>query len=230
MTGSKISIYDTTLRDGAQGEGVHFSVKDKLVYLQKMIEFGIDYVEAGWPGSNPKDDEFFRLAQANISSESKTRIAAFGSTCRVNESPEDSEILAKLIASGANTITIFGKAWKLHVKEVLRTDPSENLRIINQSVNYLVQAGKEVFFDAEHFFDGWSDDPAFALSCLEAALRGGASGVVLCDTNGGTFPTEITKGVVHVSGEYNPSILGIHTHNDGGLAVANAFAAGVARA
>lgn len=232
MSGEKISVYDTTLRDGAQGEGVHFSVKDKFVYLQKMREAGIDYVEAGWPGSNPKDDEFFRIISSNASIspfadtvKTITQAVAFGSTCRVNESPEKSEILVRLLSSGVNTLTIFGKTWKLHVEEVLRTTPQENLRIIRESVKFLVQGGKEVFFDAEHFFDGWLDDPVFALDCLEAALQGGARGLVLCDTNGGVFPKEITKGVQTVLDLYHPKVLGVHAHNDGGLAVANTLAA-----
>jgi 2-isopropylmalate synthase len=232
MTGTRISIYDTTLRDGAQGEGVHFSVKDKLAYLQRMVAMGIDYVEAGWPGSNPKDDEFFKMFSTNnlrIASEGiinpATRVAAFGSTCRVKESPEKSEILAKLLSSGAKTLTIFGKTWKLHVQEVLRTDSKENLRIIRESVSFLVKEGKEVFFDAEHFFDGWFDDPDFALACLEAALQEGAKGLILCDTNGGTSPRNITGGVQTVLERYAPAILGIHAHNDGGLAVANTLAA-----
>lgn len=227
MSDSKgITVYDTTLRDGAQGEGVHFSVKDKLVYLEKMTEAGIHYVEAGWPGANPKDDEFFRLAfDSGQQDRGLTKVAAFGSTCRVTESPEESELLAKLLASEAPTLTIFGKTWELHVREVLRTDINENLRIIRESVNFLVKAGREVFFDAEHFFDGWADNPHFALNCLEAALEGGARGIVLCDTNGGTFPQDIARGVEAVRREFSPQVLGIHAHNDGGLAVANTLAA-----
>jgi 2-isopropylmalate synthase len=229
MTRPKVYIYDTTLRDGAQGERVHFSVKDKLAYMQKMIEAGIPYVEAGWPGSNPKDDEFFRLAVNNMSLADGlgkgTKLVAFGSTCKVNESPENSEILKNLLASGANTIALFGKTWRLHVDEVLRTNPQENLRIIKESISYLVEHGKEVFFDAEHFFDGWREDPAFALSCLEAATQGGAAGLVLCDTNGGTYPQYISRGIETVLREFEPPILGIHAHNDGGLAVANSLAA-----
>lgn len=229
MTGNRITIYDTTLRDGAQGEGVHFSVKDKLVYLQRMAEAGIHYVEAGWPGANPKDDQIFRLTSLDDNNSDsfyeKTRIVAFGSTCRVNEQAENSEILAKLLDSGAATITIFGKTWRMHVEEVLRTNDKENLRIIRESVNFLVRAGREVFFDAEHFFDGFSNDSGFALSCLEAALEGGANGIVLCDTNGGAFPNEITKGIEVVRKEFAPQVLGIHAHNDGGLAVANTLVA-----
>jgi 2-isopropylmalate synthase len=162
MKGAKISIYDTTMRDGAQGEGVHFTVKDKILYLQMMYNSGIDYFEAGWPGSNPKDDELFELIASKgivLPQKSRTkrspRIAAFGSTCKVSESPENSEILNKLIAAGTDTVTIFGKTWGLHVTEVLRTTMEENLRIIRESVAFLVKAGKEVIFDAEHFFDGW---------------------------------------------------------------------------
>ncbi len=244
MTGNRISIYDTTLRDGAQGEGVHFSVRDKLVYLQKMAEAGIDFVEAGWPGANPKDDEIFRLTSLELKHlESKdepnseliantvellkgrTKIVAFGSTCRVNEQPEDSKVLANLLASGANTLTIFGKTWNMHVEQVLRTNNKENMRLIRESTRFLVQAGKEVFFDAEHFFDGFVDNPNFALGCLEAALEGGAKGIVLCDTNGGAFPKEITNGVEMVQKMFDPKVLGIHAHNDGGLAVANSLAA-----
>ncbi|MFZ3373124.1 MAG: citramalate synthase, partial [Desulfitobacteriaceae bacterium] len=158
----KIIVYDTTLRDGAQGEGVHFSVKDKMLYIQKMAELDIPFIEAGWPGANPRDEEFFRLA-ANLPLKN-TKIVAFGSTCRINESPEQSDILAKLLASAAPTITIFGKSWDLHVREVLRTTLAENLRLIKASVEYLVSAGRQVFFDAEHFFDGWLENPAYALS------------------------------------------------------------------
>ncbi|MFA6807544.1 MAG: citramalate synthase [Eubacteriales bacterium] len=221
-----ISIYDTTLRDGAQGEGVHFSVKDKLVYLQKMIVAGIPYIEAGWPGANPKDEEFFRLAaEGGLMEKGVTRMVAFGSTCRVGEAPEKSDILVNLLLSGAPTITIFGKTWKLHVEEVLRTDELENLRIIKESVQYLVSAGREVFFDAEHFFDGWAADPDFTLDCVSAALDGGAKGIILCDTNGGTFPTDIELGVEEIIKEFSPQVVGIHAHNDGGLAVANTLAA-----
>lgn len=228
MTGKRISIYDTTLRDGAQGEGVHFSVKDKLFYLQKMFSAGIDYIEAGWPGANPRDDDFFRLAFAkdlNPADNSFSRIVSFGSTCRVNELPEDSEILAKLLSSGAQILTIFGKSWKMHVDEVLRTGPEENLRLIRASVDFLVSQGKEVFFDAEHFFDGFQDDSGYALKSIEAALEGGAKGIVLCDTNGGASPEDIANGVETILKMFSPAVLGIHAHNDGGLAVANTLSA-----
>jgi len=219
----KIIVYDTTLRDGAQGEGVHFSVKDKLLYVQKMAEIKMPYIEAGWPGANPRDEEFFRLA-AQLPLKD-TKIAAFGSTCRVNESPEQSDILAKLLASTAPTITIFGKTWNLHVNEVLRTTLGENIRMIKESIEFLVRAGRQVFFDAEHFFDGWLENPAYALSCVEAAIEGGASVMILCDTNGGVVPTDITRGVRDVARHLSPLEMGIHAHNDSGLAVANSLAA-----
>ncbi|ADY56760.1 2-isopropylmalate synthase/homocitrate synthase family protein [Syntrophobotulus glycolicus DSM 8271] len=227
MSGKKaVYIYDTTLRDGAQGEGVHFSVKDKMLYLAKIMETGVHYIEAGWPGSNPKDDEFFnRIASSETIGSGMSKIAAFGSTCRVGEEPENSEILSNLLSSCAPAVTIFGKAWKLHVKEVLRTDHRENWRMIRESVRFLSAGGKEVFFDAEHFFDGFADDPDFALACLEAALEGGATGVVLCDTNGGAFPDEIRKGVLAAGKAFVPRYLGIHAHNDGGMAVANSLTA-----
>lgn len=218
-----VVVYDTTLRDGAQGEGVHFSVKDKLLYVQQMAKIGIPYVEAGWPGANPRDEEFFR--QAKKLSLGVTTIVAFGSTCKVNERPEESEILAKLLASEARIITIFGKAWDLHVRDVLRTSLEENLRLISESVAFLVSKGRRVFFDAEHFFDGFRENPGYTLACLKAALDGGAEVVILCDTNGGCLPEEITNGVLAVTKEYPGIKMGIHAHNDGGLAVANTMAA-----
>ncbi|WP_206811002.1 citramalate synthase [Paradesulfitobacterium ferrireducens] len=222
MAETKVVVYDTTLRDGAQGEGVHFSVKDKLLYVQKMAEVGIPYIEAGWPGANPRDEEFFQ--EVSKMTFPRTKIAAFGSTCRVMEAPEESDILAKLLASGASTITIFGKSWDLHVRDVLRGSLEDNLRIIRESVAYLKAAGREVFFDAEHYFDGFKENRAFALQCVEAAIEGGASVIILCDTNGGTLPEEIKEAVNAAKALAVPS-LGIHVHNDGGLAVANSVAA-----
>ena len=220
---NQVIVYDTTLRDGAQGEGVHFSLKDKTLYVQKMVEMGIPYIEAGWPGANPRDEEFFQYL--NGLDLVNTKIAAFGSTCRANERAEDSDILAKLVASGAPTITIFGKAWDLHVREVLRCSLDENLRLIRESVAFLVRTGREVFFDAEHFFDGWKDNPVYALQCVQAAVDGGAAVIILCDTNGGCLPGEITAGITAVRRETAAGGLGIHVHNDGGLAVANSIAA-----
>ncbi len=219
----QVVVYDTTLRDGAQGEGVHFSFKDKSLYVQKMAEMGIPYIEAGWPGANPRDEEFFHyLNGLDLGS---TKIAAFGSTCRAGERAEDSDILAKLVASGAPAITIFGKTWDLHVREVLRCSLEENLRLIRESVALLVAAGREVFFDAEHYFDGWKDNPEYALQCVQAAVDGGAAVIILCDTNGGSLPGEIMAGVLAARRETTAGQLGIHVHNDGGLAVANSVAA-----
>ncbi|MDI6813450.1 MAG: citramalate synthase [Desulfitobacteriaceae bacterium] len=219
----RIVIYDTTLRDGAQGEGIHFSVKDKLLYVQRMAELGIPYVEAGWPGANPRDEEFF--AQARRLALGNTKLTAFGSTCRIGEAPEESEILSRLLESGAAVITIFGKAWDLHVRDVLRGSLNENLRMIKESVAYLVSQGREVIFDAEHYFDGLKENPAYALACVRSAWAGGAAAVVLCDTNGGALPEEVRQGVETVRQEFPGLALGIHVHNDGGLAVANTLAA-----
>ena len=219
----KITVYDTTLRDGAQGEGIHFSTQDKLSYVTRIEEMGSLFVEAGWPGANPRDEEFFQ--QVRDLRLPYARIAAFGSTCKVNESPENSEILLKLLASGAETITIFGKSWDLHVRDVLRTTLDENLRLIRESVSFLVGQGREVFFDAEHYFDGFKENPDYALKCIATALDTGAKIAVLCDTNGGSLPGEITQGVQAVMGQFALTGLGIHVHNDSGLAVANTLAA-----
>ncbi|HZK84904.1 MAG TPA: citramalate synthase [Desulfosporosinus sp.] len=219
----KITIYDTTLRDGAQGEGIHFSTQDKLSYVKRIEEMGCLYVEAGWPGANPRDDEFFQ--QAHDLDLPYARIAAFGSTCKVNESPENSNILLKLLASGTQTITIFGKAWDLHVRDVLRTTLEENLRLIRESVSFLVSQGREVFFDAEHYFDGFKENPDYALKCVASALDGGAKIAILCDTNGGSLPGEIAQGVKAARGKFAHQELGIHAHNDSGLAVANTLVA-----
>jgi len=219
----KITVYDTTLRDGAQGEGIHFSTQDKLSYVQRIEDMGCLFVEAGWPGANPRDEDFFQ--QARDLRLPYARLAAFGSTCKVNESPENSDILLKLLASGAETITIFGKTWDLHVRDVLRTTLEENLRLIRESVSFLVSQGREVFFDAEHYFDGLKENRDYALKCVATALGAGAKIAILCDTNGGCLPGEITKGVQAVLEGFAPPELGIHVHNDSGLAVANTLAA-----
>ncbi|SDH75199.1 citramalate synthase [Desulfosporosinus hippei] len=219
----KITIYDTTLRDGAQGEGIHFSTQDKLSYVNRIEDMGNLYVEAGWPGANPRDEEFFQ--QCTKLQSPLVNIVAFGSTCKVSEPPDKSDILLKLLASGAKTIAIFGKSWDLHVRDVLRTTLEENLRIIRESVAFLLQQGREVFFDAEHFFDGFKENPEYALKCIAAALEGGAKTIVLCDTNGGSLPEEIAAGVSAVKQELSPQELGIHVHNDRGLAVANSLIA-----
>lgn len=219
----KITIYDTTLRDGAQGEGIHFSTQDKLSYVKRIGDMGSLFVEAGWPGANPRDEEFFQ--QYRDLESPPERVVAFGSTCKVMELPENSEILLKLLASGAKTIAIFGKSWDLHVRDVLRTTLAENLRIIKESVAFLSQQGRDVFFDAEHFFDGFKENPDYALQCVTAAIEGGAKVIVLCDTNGGSLPGEISQAVRTVRQEFPSQELGVHVHNDRGLAVANSLIA-----
>ncbi|MBT8086605.1 MAG: citramalate synthase [Gammaproteobacteria bacterium] len=217
-------MYDTTLRDGNQGEGVHLSIADKLDIAQALDEIGIDFIEGGWPGSNPKDDEFF--ARARDLEFQTAKICAFGSTHRADTQPADDFFLQKLVAAGADVTTIFGKSWDLHVSEALRVSPDRNLEMIAGSVAYLAEAtGNPVFYDAEHFFDGFKNDPGYALSTLQAAIDAGASRVILCDTNGGILPHEVARTVREVSKEIPGVKLGIHVHNDGGLAVANTLRA-----
>ena len=218
----KIFTYDTTLRDGTQGEEVAFSADDKVKIAKRLDAFGIDYIEGGWPGSNPKDMEFFALAK-NVRF-THAKLAAFGSTRRAkNPVHEDANIKALLDAQ-TPVVTIFGKTWLLHVKSALQISEEENLEIIEDSVRYLKKNGKEVVYDAEHFFDGYKSDKAYALKTLHAAERAGADVIVLCDTNGGTLTDEIA-GIVREIKRHLTVPLGIHTHNDSEVAVANALAA-----
>ena len=217
-----IQIYDTTLRDGTQRKDISLSCSDKLRIAQRLDEMGVDFIEGGWPGSNPKDVEFFQEA-AKIKWK-HALITAFGSTCRVNGGPQDDANILALLDSGTPVCTVFGKSWTLHALEVLRTTLPENLRIIEQSVAYLREQDRRVIYDAEHFFDGYKDDPEYALDTLRAAVRGGAERVVLCDTNGGVLPHEVSQIVAHVRKELDIP-LGIHAHNDGDCAVANSLAA-----
>ncbi len=218
----KVEIYDTTLRDGAQGEAVAFTQNDKLKIAEKLDEFGIDFVEGGWPGSNPKDITFFsRVKNRKFQN---IKIAAFGSTRRKNFSADKDPFLAKLLESGVEYITIFGKSWDLHVNEVLRITPDENLKLIEDSIKFLVKNGRKVFFDAEHFFDGYKRNPAYALKTLAVAEGAGAEKIVLCDTNGGSLTFEIEE----ISKKALSAVkipMGIHSHNDSGLAVANSVTA-----
>lgn len=211
-------MYDTTLRDGTQGEGVSFSVTDKLRIAEKFDQFGIDYIEGGWPGSNPRDMAFFEEAK-NLNLK-HSKIAAFGSTRRANLKAEEDPQLKTLIDAGTPVVTIFGKTWLLHVTEVIRVAPEENLAMIEDSVRFLKENGREVIYDAEHFYDGYVDSPEYAMKTLEAAVRGGADNLSLCDTNGGKLVSElqeITKAVV----ERFPEVtVGVHCHNDSGLGVA----------
>jgi len=219
---TKIFLYDTTLRDGAQSERISFSLEDKIRIAQRLDEFGFDYIEGGWPGSNPKDLNFFRrIKEIPLK---KAKIAAFGSTRRAQVTPEDDANLKSLLESETPVVTIFGKTWDLHVIEVLKTTLDNNLKMIYDSVKYLKSYNKEVVYDAEHFFDGFKSDPEYALATLEAAVEGGADWIVLADTNGGTLPWEVEDIIKKVK-ERIKIPLGIHTHNDSGVAVANSIIA-----
>ncbi len=222
MSTKNIAIYDTTLRDGAQAEGVSFSVVAKVQIAKRLDEFGIAYIEGGFAASNPKDMEFFRLIKKENLKTAK--IAAFGSTRRANTPPEEDKGLAALLEADTPVCTIFGKGWLLHVTEVLQTTPEENLNMITDSVRFLKEHGKEVIYDAEHFFDGYKDDPEYAMSTLKAAADAGADCLVLCETNGGVLPNEITEITATVVKAFDTPV-GIHSHNDGELGVANALAA-----
>ena len=217
-----IQIYDTTLRDGTQSEGFTLSGIDKLRIAKRLDAIGVAFIEGGWPGSNPKDAEFFERAQDMEFKNSL--VTAFGATCRVKGGPEDDANIKALLDSNTQVCTIFGKTWNLHVTEVLRTTLEDNLRIIEQSVAYLREQGRRVIYDAEHFFDGYKADPSYALETLQAAVRGGAEIFVLCDTNGGAMPWEVKDATRDIKSALGDARLGIHTHNDGGVAIANTLA------
>jgi 2-isopropylmalate synthase len=218
----QVEIYDTTLRDGSQGEGINFSVADKLRIAEKLDSFGVHYIEGGWPGSNPKDIEFF--AQAKKRKFKNAKLAAFGSTRKKNTPVEQDDQVRLLIEAGTPVVTIYGKTSMLHVKEVLRCTPEENLAMIGDTVKFLKDHGKFVIYDAEHCFDGYKLDPEYALATWQAAEKAGADFVVLCDTNGGCLPQEIAAITKFAAGKLNCKV-GIHTHDDIGLGVANALAA-----
>lgn len=222
MNTPQVTIYDTTLRDGTQGTGISFSVLDKIRIAEKLDAFGIHYIEGGWPGSNPKDVEFFQEARKRQWKNAK--IAAFGSTRRAGIAVEDDPQVQALLDAETPVVTIVGKSWILHVRDVLHVTPDENRAMIRETVAYLKSKGREVIYDAEHFFDGYKEDAEYAVSTLLAAVEGGVDRPTLCDTNGGTLPEEveaITRDVVARIG----MPVGIHTHNDCGLGVANALAA-----
>jgi 2-isopropylmalate synthase len=218
-----ITIYDTTLRDGTQGEGVSFSAEEKLKVARKLDEFGIAYIEGGWPGSNPKDVEFFALAKrvefANA------RLTAFGSTRRANLAAADDPQIIKLVEAGTPVVTIFGKSWDMHVTDVLRISLQQNIEMIRDSIQFLVASGKEAIFDAEHFFDGCRRNRDYAFATLDAAVKGGASTISLCDTNGGALPSDVGEIVAQVVTAFPGVAVAMHAHNDSGLAVANSIAA-----
>ena len=219
---TQVYLFDTTLRDGTQSEGLSLSVEDKLKIAALLDAFGVHYVEGGWPGSNPKDVEFFR--RAGSLGLRRARLVAFGATRKAGVRAEDDPNLRALVAAETPAVSIFGKSWTLHVRHVLETTPEENLAMIADSVGWLKGRGKEVIYDAEHFFDGYRADPAYALSTLRAAARAGADWIVLCDTNGGSLPAWVADVTADVRRGL-PTPLGIHSHNDGELAVANALAA-----
>ncbi|RQD63100.1 MAG: citramalate synthase [Desulfonatronovibrio sp. MSAO_Bac4] len=219
----EIKVYDTTLRDGSQAEDVHFSTEDKVRIACRLDELGIDYIEGGWPASNPTDQKFFHEIKNYALKNAK--ITAFGSTHPAKRTPESDPNLQSLINAETDVVTIFGKTWDVHVRDALRTTLERNLELIYNSLAYLRPKVKELFFDAEHFFDGFKANKEYALTCLKKALDGGAEVVVLCDTNGGTTPMEIKEILTQVKEEIPNIPFGIHTHNDSELAVANTLIA-----
>ncbi|MBU1852967.1 MAG: citramalate synthase [Candidatus Omnitrophica bacterium] len=217
-----IKLYDTTLRDGSQGEGISFSVGDKIKIARKLDKLGVHYIEGGWPGSNPKDMGFFKEAKKKRFKNSE--LVSFGSTRRAKISPSQDENLKSLIKSGTRTVAIFGKSWDLHVVDVLKVSLQENLSMIKETVEYLKSRGLTVFYDAEHFFDAYLKNRDYAMETLDVAVQGGADAVILCDTNGGMITSEAGAIVRSVQNQFGIS-LGIHVHNDSGMAVANSIAA-----
>lgn len=221
-TKGKITVFDSTLRDGAQAEGVSFSVEDKIKIVKALDKLGLDYIEAGNPGSNPKDMEFFeRIKDVKLRS---TKIAAFGSTRRRNISPAEDGNIQALLSAGTDVVAIFGKSWDFHVTDIIGATLRENLEMIYDTIAYLKEQGKTVVFDCEHFFDGYKENSEYALKTIESAVQAGVDCVCLCDTNGGTFPTEIYDITKKVVDTFDVSV-GIHAHNDCGMAVANSIMA-----
>lgn len=218
----KVSIFDSTLRDGAQAEGVSFSVEDKIKIVKALDELGVSYIEAGNPGSNPKDLEFFeRIKEIDLKN---TVIAAFGSTRRRGITPSEDGNVRALLGAQTKVCAVFGKSWDFHVTDIINATLGENLEMIYDTIAYLKENGKEVVFDAEHFFDGYKNNPEYAMKTLDSAVQAGVDCICLCDTNGGTFPQEIYD-ITHKVVEAVPVTVGIHTHNDCGMAVANSIMA-----
>jgi 2-isopropylmalate synthase len=218
----EVEIYDTTLRDGSQGEGINFSAADKLRIADKLDAFGIHYIEGGWPGSNPKDMEFF--AQVKTRKFKNAKVAAFSMTRRKGMKVENDELMRMLLEAETPVVCIVGKTWLLHVTEVLRATPDENLEMIADTIRFFKDKGKTVFYDAEHSFDGYKNEPDYALATWQAAEKAGADCIILCDTNGGCLPVEVSR-ITALARSKLKSAVGIHTHNDCGFAVANAIAA-----
>jgi 2-isopropylmalate synthase len=219
---NKIELYDTTLRDGAQSEGISFSVADKLKICSKLDELGVQFIEGGWPGANPKDLEFFMKVKSLKLRNSN--IVAFGSTRYAKSRAASDKILKGLLSAGTRYVTIFGKSWDMHVTDVFRVDLGENVRMISDSIKFLKSKGKTVFYDAEHFFDGYKSNKEYALKTLRAAQDAGAARIILCDTNGGTVTSQVFEIVEEVKEQISVP-LGIHAHNDTDMAVANSIAA-----
>jgi 2-isopropylmalate synthase len=220
-----VRYYDTTLRDGAQGEGISLSCDDKLRIAARLSRFGADYIEAGWPGSNPKDAEFFQRAVNELTPEAWSRVVAFGSTRYKNIKVEDDKQVQMLVDSNARVVTLVGKSWDLHVDEVLETTREENLGMIRDTVRYLRGKGIEVMLDAEHFYDGHAANPDYAMQCLAAAVEANVDWLVLCDTNGGSLPWNVEEVTRKVAATFPGTKIGVHCHNDQGMAVANSLAA-----
>lgn len=225
-----ILLYDTTLRDGTQGENISFTAEEKVKIAQRLDRLGIHYIEGGWPGSNPRDMQFFELAKDVQFKHAK--LAAFGSTCKPNTDPAEDRNVNALMESGTPVATIVGKSWDLHVESVMHNRLSENLNMIQKTVQFFKKNNREVIFDAEHFFDGFKDNADYAMQTVQVAFRAGADRVVLCDTNGGCLPTEIASIIKEMKAGLDAADpngfsrrLGIHTHNDSGLAVANTLVA-----
>lgn len=224
MTTQSVEIYDTTLRDGTQQEGISLTARDKLKVASLLDTLGVAYIEGGWPGANPKDEEFFERAKTELNLQTST-LVAFGATRRSGVRPEDDEQLAALLAADTDVICLVGKTWDYHVEHALRTTNDEALKMIGESVEYLRSQGRRVFFDAEHFFDGYRANPEFAVAALQVANDAGAERVVLCDTNGGFLSHEVQRIVGEVGEALGGATLGCHFHNDSGMAVGNSIVA-----
>ena len=217
-----MQLYDTTLRDGSQGEGISFTVEDKLIITQLLDDLGVHFVEGGWPGANPKDAQYFERVQDVPLSQST--LVAFTSTSRADVRPSDDPNIVSALAASTDVVTIVGKSWDLHVEHVLRTTADQNLRMISDTVLFLRSKGRRIFYDAEHFFDGFKNNTGYAMKTIEAAIDAGAEVVVLCDTNGGSMPWEVEDIVRRVVNSTSVSV-GIHAHNDCEMAVSNTLAA-----
>jgi 2-isopropylmalate synthase len=218
----RVELYDTTLRDGAQQTGLSYSIEDRLRILHRIDQLGVPFIEGGWPGANPRDTEFFKLATKETLRYAS--LTSFGMTRRAGERAEDSAVLRELLDTGTEVVCLVGKSWDVHVTEVLRTDLDEGVAIVHDSIAFLRSQDRRVFFDAEHFFDGYLSDAAFAMRVLDAAQEAGAERLVLCDTNGGMLPADVERVVRDVAGRTDAAV-GIHVHNDAGCAVANSLIA-----